>query len=616
MVRTFCGFPINISSTKKILDQMINCVCKIEVSNNESATGFFCKANSMNFLMTCNHVINEEYLKENKEINLSLNNDKEHLKINLGIQREIYSNKKYNTTFIELKEEDKIKNYLELDDNLFKDDEREIYENSSIYVLQYVYGKEIHVSYGTLRSINNYEIEHLCSTEMGSSGSPILNLKNNKVIGIHSTGIRKYNIGILLKYPLNDFKKKGFKIIKELGQGGFGKVFQIFSKFDNKYYAMKEIPLKGETPEKINNIKEEANILSEFNCDKIVKYYNSYEEKGKFCILMEYCKGKNLKNFLDEYRKNNTLIEENIIYNLIKQICIGIKEIHKINIVHRDIKPENIFMSEDMKIKIGDFGISKKLSSFKTQITTNKSGSLYYTAPEVLEKGLYSTKSDIWSIGCILYEILTLNIYFMDNLKRDIKKIDSDIYSNKWQELINLLLQIDYKKRLDIDQICFILEEKFTKCIINNDNKENKIIGEISINKGDINKYIQIINSFEHWKRENKDKDEKVDYKYENEKELKENLEIKIDGNLIEFAYYYKFKKKGKYKIEYSFKKNLTKTNHLFYGCDKLTSLNLSNFNTQNVTNMEYMFDNCASLAKKNLITKDNKILNAFEKKK
>ena len=110
--------PINISSTKKILEQMINSICKIEVNNKKIGTGYFCKVNSMNFLMTSYYIIDEKYLKENKEINILINNN-ENIKIDIEIQREIYFNKEYGITIIELKDEDKIKNYyLELDDNL------------------------------------------------------------------------------------------------------------------------------------------------------------------------------------------------------------------------------------------------------------------------------------------------------------------------------------------------------------------------------------------------------------------------------------------------------------------------------------------------------------------
>ena len=90
--------------------------------------------------------------------------------------------------------------------------------------------------------------------------------------------------------------------------------------------------------------------------------------------------------------------------------------------------------------------------------------------------------------------------------------------------------------------------------------------------------------------------DKQDDYEYENEKEIKENILIKINGKIIEFTYYYKFKKEGKYIIEYSLKNNLTKTCYMFSNCFSLTNLNLSNFKTQNVTDMRWMFYNCNSL--------------------
>ena len=156
-------------------------------------------------------------------------------------------------------------------------------------------------------------------------------------------------------------------------------------------------------------------------------------------------------------------------------------------------------------------------------------------------------------------------------------------------KLISDLLQIDYNNRLNIDQVFNILE---------NDN--NIIIGEIYINENNINKDIQIINSYENLKTEYFI-DKEDDYKYENEKEIKENIEIKINKKLIGFSYTYRFEKEGQYKIEYLFKNNLTKTNHMFCGCEKLTNLNLSNFNTQNVTNMSKMFSHCHFLIDLNL---------------
>ena len=126
--------------------------------------------------------------------------------------------------------------------------------------------------------------------------------------------------------------------------------------------------------------------------------------------------------------------------------------------------------------------------------------------------------------------------------------------------------------------------------------KNNYIVAEININENEINKNIRIINSFENSKKQffitNMDKG----LYYENEQELKEKCKIIINNKIIKFNYYYKFKKIGKYKIEYLFKENLEKADYMFYGCNFLTYINLSNFNTHNVTNMSCMFYGCNSL--------------------
>ena len=109
-----------------------------------------------------------------------------------------------------------------------------------------------------------------------------------------------------------------YEFVEKLGEGGFGRVIQVKSKSDNKYYAIKEIIIKPEMQDKLENIKKEADILSKFNCNNIVKYYDSCENKDKFYILMEFCAGQNLRDFININNKNNELIEENILYNIIK----------------------------------------------------------------------------------------------------------------------------------------------------------------------------------------------------------------------------------------------------------------------------------------------------------
>ena len=111
---------------------------------------------------------------------------------------------------MELNEKDKIKEYLELDDNLFQDNIEINYKNKSIYILHYQNEKEAKVSYGLLNNIDKSNIIHNCIIDNGSPGSPILNLKSNKVIGIHNKDSNNYNIGTLMKFPLKDFISKKF----------------------------------------------------------------------------------------------------------------------------------------------------------------------------------------------------------------------------------------------------------------------------------------------------------------------------------------------------------------------------------------------------------------------
>ena len=205
---------VSISGTQTILSQMKNSICKIKI-NNTNGTGFFCKIpyenKEMNVLMTNYQILDEKYYNQNDSINLFINDEEEVKIINLKTKRITYFNKLYDLTLIELKESDgiSINKYLELDNNLFKKEIKAYYENISIYVLQYPLGNNAAVSYGLSLSneINNYEIKHTCSTEHGSSGSPILNLSNNKVIGIHKQATKKfnYNVGTCLQFPLNDF---------------------------------------------------------------------------------------------------------------------------------------------------------------------------------------------------------------------------------------------------------------------------------------------------------------------------------------------------------------------------------------------------------------------------
>ena len=254
--------PVNIQKTKKILDQMINCICKIKIKG-ANGTGFLCQIPSINnitgnYLITNYHIIDETYYKENKEINILLNDDQEIRTIDLGIKRETYFNKDYDIAIIELNTIDKINNYLELDDNLFIEKEKIFYQDKSIYILQYPNGNKAGVSYGLLSDLEKYDIKHLCSTEHGSSGSPILNLETNKVIGIHKEGSTHFNFnkGTFLKYPLKDFlEKRNNKINKA---NNHENLIGTEIKIEKEISQIK--PLLNEVPRIIESIEKEFEL--------------------------------------------------------------------------------------------------------------------------------------------------------------------------------------------------------------------------------------------------------------------------------------------------------------------------------------------------------------------
>ena len=241
-----------------------------------------------------------------------------------------------------------------------------------------------------------------------------------------------------------------------------------------------------------------------------------------------------------------------------------------------------------------------------------------------------STHADIEKISFIPYEREVLFFPFSSFEIKDIKEVyngNENIYEIKLLYLGKYLKDIENDKNIIINEnkipdnefkkqlyeSGLIKKEKIqninTKILYNiykqyeNDinNNKNIIISEINIKPEDINKDLHIINSFENMKRENKIKNKEDDWKYENEKEIKESIEIKVDEKIIPFSYYYKFEKEGKYAIKYKFKNNLTKINHLFYECKSLINIDLSNFNTENVINMSSMFSNCISLTNLNL---------------
>ena len=249
---------------------------------------------------------------------------------------------------------------------------------------------------------------------------------------------------------MGNFFGNNYKIIGKIGEGGFGEVYLIEK--EGLTYALKKSKNKLNEDE-MNQLQKIIDILSKIDNDNIIKYYNSFIENDSFCVLMEYAGKNNLKQFIEIYKIKDELIEEKKIKSIILQMCKGLVDIHKNKLIHRDFTPDNIFLDKNNRIKIGDFGISKILST-NTKYTKNILGKYHYFAPEMELRQKYNNKVDIYSLGCIIYELFTLNEYYLDSkINQKDCIINTDIYNPKWQELFDLLRKNDYHERPDIEKV-------------------------------------------------------------------------------------------------------------------------------------------------------------------
>ena len=210
----------------------------------------------------------------------------------------------------------------------------------------------------------------------------------------------------------------------------------------------------------IEEVKNEASILSSLNTNFVVKYYDSFVENNCLNIIMEYCDGGDLGIFLKLGIKTGKYIPEEKIWKFFIQICLGLNYIHSKKILHRDLKSMNIFLMKDDQVRIGDLGVAKVLN--QNSFAKTFVGTPYYLSPEICEEKPYNEKSDVWALGCILYEMATYKHPFnatnqgaliLKILKGSYEPINLKEYSLELKKTIELLLEKFYIRRPTIKEI-------------------------------------------------------------------------------------------------------------------------------------------------------------------
>ena len=198
-----------------------------------------------------------------------------------------------------------------------------------------------------------------------------------------------------------------YEILEKIGTGGMSDVYKAKCHKLNRYVAVKI--LKQEFSENANFVSKfriEAQAAAGLMHPNIVNVYDVGEENGIYYIVMELVEGITLKKYIE--KKARLSYKEAV--SIAIQVCMGIEAAHNNHIIHRDIKPQNIIISKDGKVKVTDFGIAKAATS--NTITSNVMGSVHYTSPEQARGGYSDEKSDIYSLGITLFEMLTGRVPF------------------------------------------------------------------------------------------------------------------------------------------------------------------------------------------------------------
>ncbi|XP_036618632.1 serine/threonine-protein kinase Nek1 isoform X2 [Trichosurus vulpecula] len=251
--------------------------------------------------------------------------------------------------------------------------------------------------------------------------------------------------------------------LQKIGEGSFGKAILVKSREDCKQYVIKEINISRMSSKEREESRREVEVLANMKHPNIVLYRESFEENGSLYIVMDYCEGGDLYKRINAQK--GVLFPEDQIMDWFVQICLALKHVHDRKILHRDIKSQNIFLTKDGTIQLGDFGIARVLNS-TLELARTCIGTPYYLSPEICENKPYNNKSDIWALGCVLYEMCTLKHAFeAGNMKNLVLKIISGSFPpvslHYSFELRSLLSHLFKRNPRDRPSVNSILEKSF-----------------------------------------------------------------------------------------------------------------------------------------------------------
>ncbi|XP_063297518.1 serine/threonine-protein kinase Nek2 [Pelobates fuscus] len=258
-----------------------------------------------------------------------------------------------------------------------------------------------------------------------------------------------------------------YEVLFTIGSGSYGKCQKIRRRSDGKVLVWKELDYGTMTEAEKQMLVSEVNLLRELKHPNIVRYYDRIIDRTNttLYIVMEYCEGGDLATLIAKCTKDRQYLEEDFILRVFAQLALALKDCHRRTdgghiVLHRDLKPANIFLDAKKNVKVGDFGLARILNH-DTSFAKTFVGTPYYMSPEQMNRMSYNEKSDIWSLGCLLYELCALSPPFTAYNQRDLaEKIREGKfrripyrYSEELNKLITKMLNLKDFLRPSIEDI-------------------------------------------------------------------------------------------------------------------------------------------------------------------